>query len=436
MQSTQIAINDCDIVDDSGMKWSTIATIVYFTSYFLLVILLSIFLCISGKYGSYSSLLKGVWDRKGIYGQIIIHLYDTATDLGVLIEWYLLMKREEDGCNIESLDMSQLFWTAIAFLIVYRVFSGCIGCVGAFSDTGPICCPIDCCLGLIDMYVLKAVYLSIVWGYKAPSPRQKIVQLTEAVFESLPQIILQSIFITKTANDPYLQANNTLYLVGISLISSLFSIANKFTWVDGDAVVKDAKEAEFHCKCPCINIWYVIRILWRFSLIALRFCAVALIWPIVGGVMMAIYFPLSWFIWLIIMMIVIKPELVYSNGVCLDCLVVTIYSMILATICMVSVPATHSWLAFVVNEVEMMILMAVLTLFAFNEDVICAICSDDRNAYANGYIFMLLIFGWISLGINLIVYGVMLIFERIGTTPLDDFFDTVGRGLGTDFGPK
>ena len=433
MDSTQIPLfDDCDLAETSGLKWSTIAAIIYFSSYFLLVILLSMCLCITDNYGSYSSLLKAIWDRKSIYAQVIVHLYDTATDLGVLIEWYLLMKREEDGCNIESLNMSQLFWAAIAFQIIYRVFSSCIGCIGSISDHEQICCPIECFLGLIDMYILKTVYLSISWGYDTPSPRQKVTQLTEAVFESLPQIVLQSIFIIKASNDPYLQSNNTLYLVTISLISSLFSIANKYTWLDGEAVVDAAKEVEFHCECPCINIWYVIRIIWRFSLIALRFCVLCLTWAVMGGIVMSIYFPLSWFLWLITMMIIIKREMTYSNGACLDCLGLTIYSMIMATICMVSVPASSSWVPFVMNKVETIIMMGFVTLFAFNDNVSCVICSDHRDAYENGYIFMLLILGWISLGMNLVTYGVMLIFERMRGGSFSIFVDTVAGGLGTD----
>eukprot|EP01084_Bolivina_argentea_P032369 59875_1 len=78
-------------------KWSTIAAIIYFSSYFALLVVLALYIHVTEQHDNKKSFLKSLWCKRGIYGQIFVHLYDTATDLGVLIEWYLLMEKEKSG---------------------------------------------------------------------------------------------------------------------------------------------------------------------------------------------------------------------------------------------------------------------------------------------------------------------------------------------------
>ena len=47
------------------------------------------------------SFLKELWSYRSIYGAVIVHFYDTATDIGILIYWYKLMIDEQDE-NINS----------------------------------------------------------------------------------------------------------------------------------------------------------------------------------------------------------------------------------------------------------------------------------------------------------------------------------------------
>merc|ERR1712228_153801 len=221
------------------LGWPAIASIVYFSFYFLLLTSLAYYVHKTGEYKDKKSFLMAIWKKKGIYGQILLHLYDTATDCGVLVEWYLLAEKEKNGDNVESLDMSALFWTSIAFIIFYRLISTFIGCYGAkqsYYNNVIKWMFFDGFLGLIDVYVIKAVYIAIDEDEEEATPRQKMIQLGEAIVESLPQIVLQSVYIIRGQNDETIQANSTLYLVGLSLLASLFSITNKFIWVDGTCV--------------------------------------------------------------------------------------------------------------------------------------------------------------------------------------------------------
>eukprot|EP01083_Nonionella_stella_P013246 37325_1 len=108
-------------------EWGTIAAITYFSLYVVLLIIISILAHKNEYHATKKSLFKSIWNKRGIYGQILVHLYDTATDIGVLIQWGILAQQEKTGGqNIKSLDMNSLFWTSIAFLIGYRVRSSLI----------------------------------------------------------------------------------------------------------------------------------------------------------------------------------------------------------------------------------------------------------------------------------------------------------------------
>ena len=69
-----------------------------------MLIIISIHLHKTEDYDSKHNFLEAVWSRKGIFGQVLVHLYDTATDIGVLIEWGRLAY---DGTNYQFIDICQ-----------------------------------------------------------------------------------------------------------------------------------------------------------------------------------------------------------------------------------------------------------------------------------------------------------------------------------------
>eukprot|EP01083_Nonionella_stella_P236119 829564_1 len=287
-------------------EWGTIAAITYFSLYVVLLIIISILAHKNEYHATKKSLFKSIWNKRGIYGQILVHLYDTATDIGVLIQWGILAQREKTGReNITSLDMNGLFWISIAFLILYRIISVFIAWVSAnYNGYSFECCSsicwVDVCFALIDMYVIKAVYHAIKGDASEPTKRQKLVQLTEAIFESLPQVVLQSVFIIRYYNhNP--DDETTMYLVGMSLFASLFSISNKYAWVDKDACTS-TKYEDMDCskRCPIVNKYFVLRVIWRCSYVTARFAMISLIWSVLGGAFLGIYLPCSWLLWTIL----------------------------------------------------------------------------------------------------------------------------------------
>ena len=117
-----------------------------------------------GEYESIKSkaFIKDIWTQRKIYAPLIVHFYDTATDIGVIIYWYGLMIDEtEKGIDYRSVNMTVFFWCGISFLLVYRVLTllfvalDVMGCdLDLNSDW------YDIILVLLDVYIFKAVCLN------------------------------------------------------------------------------------------------------------------------------------------------------------------------------------------------------------------------------------------------------------------------------------
>ncbi len=46
---------------------------------------------------------KALWGKRRMYAPILVHLFDTASDIGVLATWYLLAVKESNGeYNVEG----------------------------------------------------------------------------------------------------------------------------------------------------------------------------------------------------------------------------------------------------------------------------------------------------------------------------------------------
>eukprot|EP01084_Bolivina_argentea_P121821 215901_1 len=410
------------------LKWSTYAAIIYFSLYFILLVVLAIHIHSIGDYDSKKDFLKIIWSKRAIYGQILVHVYDTATDFGVLIEWYLLAN---DGNNYNSIDMVALFWTAMGFLIMYRLLAAFIGCITGYNDyrntDNKICIGCTCCggwLGLLDVYIIKVVYDALYGDADEPTPRQKMIQLSEAIFESLPQVVLQSVFLIKGQNDHKLKANSSIYLVAISLAASLFSIANKYTWLDKNCVVDDAKEAKLSKKPPFVNFWYVLRVIWRFSFVSTRFTILSLLWSVLGGAFLGVFLVISWIYW--IAAYFLQRDL-YIPNTFWEWLGTIMYSFA----SLIATPASDKWYIGIMHAIEMIVTMSIITCFAYNDSFDCKICADpsDRQAINNIYIKMFISVAWITMVTDFATYFVMLNFARINKDAVHhiNVFDGVGE---------
>ena len=63
--------------------------------------------------------------------------------------------------------------------------------------------------------------------YTPPRVQLRGLRIIETTFESLPEIVLQSVFLIKSWNDDRLRNNSSIGLITMSLIASLISISYK-----------------------------------------------------------------------------------------------------------------------------------------------------------------------------------------------------------------
>eukprot|EP01083_Nonionella_stella_P159356 519760_1 len=329
---------------------STLITIIYFSCNFILLLALGIHVKLTGEHSSIKSqsYWKDVWNQRKIYTSIIVHVYDTATDFGVVYYWYTLMLDEQGGKDYTSVDMTVFFWTGITFLVVYRVV--------AFIAISFIICTEDknsgfrwwhLILALLDLYIFVTVYDSFKeaqdviadnitarkekkaqksvetapGGVSASTKTQKmkikevqlndiqiVVQMGESILESLPQIMLQSVFVIRSANDKALEGGN-LWMILLSTVASLLSIANKFIYFDKDEVKDKAETLKPQKKCgDCIQYFYVVRVLWRVCSIVSNFVIYVLMWTVLGGAWLPIWCGFTFIAWFVVYQCVKSPN--------------------------------------------------------------------------------------------------------------------------------
>eukprot|EP01084_Bolivina_argentea_P070031 127387_1 len=333
------------------LGWSAIAAITYFSVYTTMMCLLALFIW-REEHKFDRTFLQTVWIQRAIYAQVIVHFYDTATDIGVMITWYTLYK---DHIDYVSVDMAVFFWGSVAILLFYRFIGGVISY--QFDTDIHFCCRI--LMIIFDAFIFEAIYESfkssqeiiednkrraetkrerieikkaiqlkekelqtVSKGLKSyhktiklsdaevkdielqdidPAAMQYFIMLAEAVFESMPQTVFQAVFLVRSGNDPILRKISNHVLVFLSLIASIFSITNRFNMMDKLGVVNAAKSLNPKEQFPgCVNIWYIVRIFWRFMHILCRFSVFSLSWIVLGGAGFIFYVSMTTVAWFLL----------------------------------------------------------------------------------------------------------------------------------------
>ena len=72
----------------------------------------------SSEKGILKQWAKSVWNKKKVYLQLILHLFDQATDLGVTYEYWTLRNESDIGINT-----MYLFVISIFVIVSHRIIS-------------------------------------------------------------------------------------------------------------------------------------------------------------------------------------------------------------------------------------------------------------------------------------------------------------------------
>ena len=165
--------------DDDWIFWSfgTTTLIVYLALNVILMIIVSLIAYYRLRDDKKTSYLKLVWYQKDIYLPFLASLYDTTTDIAVLVVFGNLAF---DGNDYQNVNMKVIFFTALGIIIFYRFM--------LLMITNKICNLLNIILIITDLHIYKSLFKSIYLGYKQASSTQRINELVESIFESLPQV--------------------------------------------------------------------------------------------------------------------------------------------------------------------------------------------------------------------------------------------------------
>lgn len=237
-----------------------------------------------------SVFLKSVWGMRRIYGAVLVHIYDTSTDYIILISWSLMARDEITGItDYEHVNMLSFVIPSVLLIFVYRIvyavryhtlFQGNTVYRGNTRDIIAI---------LADVYIFVLVYQCVRDKYLTPCLLQKQLHLLESVFESMPQLVLQSIYLIRTYGTS-LAGTESTYFIWASIGASVLSIYTKFLHEDQQWIIERASSA--HCtykRCPCISVPYLIVSGWRICETVTRFAIFTLLWSVVGGLYLVFY---------------------------------------------------------------------------------------------------------------------------------------------------
>eukprot|EP01084_Bolivina_argentea_P148162 259089_1 len=370
---------------------STIGLIVYLSAMILLMIILSIHAYTISNWNDKTSFFKAVKSMKSIYGAILVHIYDTSTDIAVLISWGILTRNEVSGTkDYENINMLSLFIPAVLVIFLYRfAFFLYVQIVTRGSIYEIRFCSLRSILILLDLYIFVLVYDQFKGRYMSPCGMQKRLQTWEASFEAMPQLILGSIFLIRTYGTSLAESGN-IYIIFASIIGSLISIVNKF--MDDDTLRIIEKAAGFH------PLYFVV-LLWRFCEIIVRFSIFTLLWSVINGMYLPIYFVINFAIYFVL------PRAINVNVYGTDKRINIRMEVLYTLQSVFGIVLTRNMLLVFVRFFDNLIMVAIICVFTILKFE-CETCYDEtkRNYNQNPYIFALIIMSGACTVLSFMIY--------------------------------
>eukprot|EP01083_Nonionella_stella_P251384 867384_1 len=230
----------------------------------------------------------------------------------------------------------------------------------------------------------------------------------------MPQIVLQSVFIIRSANvkdQQLVDANIELLL--FSVLASLFSVSNKFVAYDKESVIEIAKSLKPRQSFPdCINYWYIIRALWRLFHVISKFAVFTLIWAVIGGVWLPIWLATIYIVWF--MVFKWNPKRINNPGLNVGACG-EILADALGYVIAILYPEKAFVSYFIYKWIEATIALIAITVFATMQ-FRCGICEDPgfRMLFGNknNRIFIFWIIGIVAHVMDAVLY-IILYFANI-----------------------
>ena len=246
------------------------------------------------KQGSIKKIFLSLWDLKGLLWTGTAHYFDTATDIALIWEWYLIYKSgiyDNDDNDDNGPSMYTLWICALLTTIYYRLTS--MYYVWKFTRS----IKEGIFQFVFDHYLIKMIYVNL-FEMNSTKPLQliKLIRGFEGGHESAFQSVLSLVFLFKIN----FQGNYAGVLTLISFIFSFLSLINRFISLDYYNI--DLKARDFtpsginidfvdvykpsRWKILCkykINGWYIFHWFFRCVDVSKNVLFLVLLWVYQGG---------------------------------------------------------------------------------------------------------------------------------------------------------
>eukprot|EP01084_Bolivina_argentea_P243937 408789_1 len=230
---------------------------------------------------------KIVWKMRSVYTCLAVHTFDVLTDVLIIMEWWYLEKKQG---NIEHINPRLMAICGIATLIFHKMVS-----VTAFwlKEKNVY----RCILQLLDVLIFEEIYIShkkIVAKFKnqkaslkgttaeeegiETTTSFKYVRSLEAVFESIPQSVLQTVFILRTVGQ---YETGVLVISLLSIFQSIVSMTNSI--VKNDNIYMNTPKWKKHKQRLPPTIKFLKHAFCRLSEVLYRIALLSLFWTVCGG---------------------------------------------------------------------------------------------------------------------------------------------------------
>eukprot|EP01084_Bolivina_argentea_P210968 358948_1 len=218
---------------------------------------------------------KIVWKMRGVYSALVVHCFDVLTDILVIIEWLYLPNQSGDNINPQY-----MAYSAIAVLFVARIVST----IAIYIKERNI---FRSLLQFVDLLIFQEIFEAhnkIKMQFRKEGLINqtnaiestlsfKYVRQMEAVFESIPQSILQLVYV--------MRISTIQPLFVLSIAQSIISMTNSV--LNHDYIQMQQDEFKPYKQRLPPTAKFFSHAVCRFSEITYRTGLLALIWTVCEG---------------------------------------------------------------------------------------------------------------------------------------------------------
>eukprot|EP01083_Nonionella_stella_P183363 662416_1 len=231
--------------------------------------------------------LKTVWKMRNVYAGFAVHSFDVLTDILVIIQWMQEPNIPNDHINPQIMAYCGIF---------VLIFSKVISCFAIYLKEGNM---FRCILQLFDLLIFVELYQShkkvvSTLNKKGSEDKNEPIESTfsfkyirnfEANFESIPQSVLQLVYVIRTGTV------NMIFVVSIT--QSIISMTNSILNTDY-TLMQDDKWKKYKRRLPPSKE-FIKHALCRLSEVAYRIGLLSLFWSVCGGEAFAVMFGIEMF---------------------------------------------------------------------------------------------------------------------------------------------